>query len=73
LQAITELLYDTSLVTSGFTVESPKAFADRIYEMVAMVTGSDAFGSGEGETVEGETVEGEVMEGETVEGEVMEK
>jgi hypothetical protein len=61
LQAITELLYDTSLVTSGFTVESPKAFADRIYDMVAMVTGSDAFGSNEGGTV-GETVEGEVME-----------
>lgn len=35
-QAITELLYETSLVTSGFSVDSPKAFADRIYSMIGM-------------------------------------
>jgi heat shock protein beta len=29
-----ELLYDAALVTSGFAVESPKAFAGRIYDMI---------------------------------------
>lgn len=45
LQAVVDLLYDTSLVTSGFTVDSPKAFADRIYDMIAEVTGSERFRS----------------------------
>ena len=29
-------MYDTALVTSGFTVESPKEFAARIYNMVGL-------------------------------------
>ena len=33
-RAAVELLYDAALVTSGFAVESPKAFAGRIYEMI---------------------------------------
>jgi hypothetical protein len=36
LQAVAELMYDTALVTSGFTVENPKEFASRIYSMVGM-------------------------------------
>ena len=32
--AAVELLYDAALVTSGFAVESPKAFAGRIYSMI---------------------------------------
>ena len=54
-----ELLFETSLVTSGFSVDSPRAFADHIYEMITLVTGSDAFGTAQGQN---ETVEGEVME-----------
>ena len=33
-RAAVELLFDAALVTSGFAVESPKAFAGRIYEMI---------------------------------------
>lgn len=36
LQAVAELMYDTALVTSGFTVESPREFAARIYNMVGL-------------------------------------
>ncbi len=54
VQAITELMFETALVTSGFSVDSPRAFADRIYDMMTnLVTGS---------TQGNETVEGEVME-----------
>lgn len=34
VQAVAELMYDTALVTSGFTVDNPKEFAARIYSMV---------------------------------------
>merc|ERR1712070_150738 len=30
-----ELLYETSLITSGFQIEEPKAYAGRVYEMMA--------------------------------------
>lgn len=50
VQSVTELMYETSLITSGFTVDSPKAFADRIYSMIGLAT--------EGR----ETVEPEVMD-----------
>ncbi len=60
MQAVIDLLYDTSLVTSGFTVDSPKAFADRIYDMIAEVTGSERFrsdASGSSEPVEAEILD----------------
>lgn len=63
VQAVIDLLYDTSLVTSGFTVDSPKAFADRIYDMIAEVTGSERFRS---ETPSSnEPVEAEVLDGDS--------
>ncbi|KAL3131506.1 Heat shock protein 90-5, chloroplastic [Trebouxia sp. C0009 RCD-2024] len=37
-EAMTELLYETSLLTSGFSVESPKEFANRIYGMMSGVS-----------------------------------
>ena len=40
-------------MTSGFTVDSPKAFADRIYSMIGLASGS---------TSSNETVEAEVMD-----------
>lgn len=62
LQAVIELMYETSLVTSGFTVDSPKAFADRIYDMIAEVTGSERFRSQAGSSNgSGEPIEAEVL------------
>ena len=61
MQAVIDLLYDTSLVTSGFTVDSPKAFADRIYDMIAEVTGSERFRSDAPSS--NEPVEAEVLDG----------
>ena len=37
MQAMTELLYDAALVTSGFVVESPKVFGDRIFDLMGSV------------------------------------
>ena len=34
-----ELLYDAALVTSGFTVESPREFASRIFDMIGLAVG----------------------------------
>ena len=45
MQAIAELLYETSLVTSGFTVDSPKAFADRIYSMIGLAASAPESGN----------------------------
>lgn len=63
MQAVIDLLYDTSLVTSGFTVDSPKAFADRIYDMIAEVTGSERFRSSSSQN--GAPVEAEILETES--------
>lgn len=41
VQAIAELMYDTALVTSGFSIESPKEFAARIYNMVGLAVAAD--------------------------------
>ena len=41
-------------MTSGFTVDSPKAFADRIYSMIGLASGSASSSN--------ETVEAEVMD-----------
>lgn len=39
-QAMAELLYDTALVTSGFSVDSPKDFAARIFSMMGLAVGA---------------------------------
>ena len=41
-QAMAELLYDTALVTSGFSVDSPKDFAARIFSMMGLAVGAPA-------------------------------
>ncbi len=38
-QSTIELLYDTAILTSGFSVDSPKDFANRIYGMMNLVAG----------------------------------
>lgn len=34
-------MYDTALVTSGFTIDSPKEFAQRIYAMVGLAVNAE--------------------------------
>jgi heat shock protein beta len=41
-----ELLYDTALVTSGFSVDSPRDFAARIFSMMGLAVGAPAPGAG---------------------------
>ena len=43
-----ELLYDAALVTSGFTVESPREFASRIFDMIGLAVGEGGGGSKRG-------------------------
>ena len=44
-----ELLYDAALVTSGFTVESPREFASRIFDMIGLAVGNGEGGEGKEE------------------------
>lgn len=41
MQAMTRLLYDAALITSGFTVDQPKEFGQRIYEIMEAVLGTE--------------------------------
>ena len=41
VQAVAELMYDTALVTSGFSVDNPREFAQRIYSMVGLAVNAD--------------------------------
>ena len=63
LQAVAELMYDTALVTSGFSVDNPREFAQRIYSMVGLAVNADpakadaaASTSSAGEPVDAEVV-----------------
>ena len=42
---MTQLLYDAALVTSGFIVESPKEFGNRIYGLMDSVLSGNSNGS----------------------------
>ena len=45
-QAMTQLLYDAALITSGFSVDSPKEFGQRMYSVMQQVlSGEGATGS----------------------------
>jgi molecular chaperone HtpG len=36
VKSITQLLYETSLLVSGFTIEEPAAYAERIHKLVSL-------------------------------------
>ena len=56
-------MYDTALVTSGFTVDNPKDFAQRIYSMLADVaSGQSSSGASSAVEAARETVEPEVLD-----------
>ena len=64
VQAVAELMYDTALVTSGFSVDNPREFAQRIYSMVGLAVNADpakadaaAAGSSSAEPVQAEVVD----------------
>ncbi|XP_044493783.1 heat shock protein 90-5, chloroplastic-like [Mangifera indica] len=60
-----DLLYDTALISSGFTPDSPAELGNRIYEMMAMALGG-RWGRSEGnDEVEAEAPEENVAESET--------
>jgi hypothetical protein len=47
---VANLMYDTALLTSGFDVESPKAYATKVYGMMGMAISKDTSASGSTQT-----------------------
>ncbi|KAH9707798.1 Heat shock protein 90-5 [Citrus sinensis] len=69
-----DLLYDTALISSGFTPDSPADLGNKIYEMMAMALGG-RWGRSDGdeaESVEGNATESEISAGEASEAQVVE-
>ena len=63
LQAVAELMYDTALVTSGFSVDNPREFAQRIYSMVGLAVNADpARADAAASASSAEPVQAEVMD-----------
>ena len=65
-QAVAELMYDTALVTSGFSVDDPREFAQRIYSMVGLAVSADPAradaAAASSSTSAGEPVQAEVVD-----------
>jgi heat shock protein 90kDa beta len=59
-----ELLYETSLLTSGFALENPRDYANKVFTLMKLALGADGGGAGEGEGGGAEVVEASaVVEG----------
>ncbi|KAL3510983.1 hypothetical protein ACH5RR_030384 [Cinchona calisaya] len=70
---VVELLYDTALISSGFTPDSPAELGNKIYEMMAMAVGGRWGRAEEGEPESGEeTTESEASSAEASEAQVIE-
>lgn len=65
-KATAELLYETALITSGFSVDSPKNFGSRIYDLMASSLGSSngksSGSSSSSSSSDATAVEAEVMQ-----------
>ena len=66
---MTYLLYDAALITSGFTVDAPKEFGQRLYGVMSLVLGAEvgaspsSNGSSSSSGTADETVTPEVQQG----------
>ena len=54
---LTSILYETSLLTSGFNLEVPKTYAERIYNMISLGLSIDGPEETEAEVQPEETTE----------------
>ncbi|XP_027154418.1 heat shock protein 90-5, chloroplastic [Coffea eugenioides] len=70
---VVELLYDTALISSGFTPDSPAELGNKIYEMMAMAVGGRWGRAEEGEAWAGEdSTESDASSSEASEAQVVE-
>ena len=73
IKDISNLIYDTALLSSGFTHEDPSSFSKRIYNMIAVGLDVDEKNEPEEDTKENENIESQKIESESVVEESMEE
>lgn len=59
---LSELLYETALITSGFQVDSPKDYASKVFTLMKIALGQDATPAAPSSTGSSGPVEAEVID-----------